>query len=220
MLTSALEPRSCFKRRCVPVWLGLCPQSSQISLLLISTLQKSCLAYLQQNEATNCRNQPLIVRARLLRCVRKHGLRVPVHSVCGLIASFHLPIKYSHSVLEQRSGSFLFPLLLFFTQRVFQFSPPIILPLSSVPLLCLQLWSPTSRVARRRECRVLHRSAAVARVLARSLRLPACCSTAPAAPGKALTLHFTALTVVLASGCLLDDDWALTPPPPHRPAFV
>lgn len=78
MLTSAWErrsPHSCFWRRCVPAWPGPCPQSSQISLWLISTLQKSSVAFLQRNEATDCGNQSLIVcvcacaRANMAACV-------------------------------------------------------------------------------------------------------------------------------------------------------
>lgn len=121
----------------MPAWPGPCPQSSQISLWLISTLQKSSLAFLQRNEATDCGNQSLIVCA----CARKHGrLRVPVRAgclraVCGPMASSPPPANCSRAILEQRSGSFLFPLgFLFFHERLsFSWKPGARPPLIMLP---------------------------------------------------------------------------------------
>ena len=76
----------CFWQSCLLVWSGLCPQLSQISLSLISTLQKSSLAYFQWNETTNGGNQSLILCVTVQGClhalVYAHHMSVAVLKMC------------------------------------------------------------------------------------------------------------------------------------------
>lgn len=139
MLTSAWErrsPHSCFWRRCVPAWPGPCPQSSQISLWLISTLQKSSVAFLQRNEATDCGNQSLIVcacacaRANMAACVCQCE-----RAACELCVVPSLPpLRQQIAVVpywNKGAAPFSFPSFFFFFSRTFVFQlgarPPLIM---------------------------------------------------------------------------------------------
>lgn len=109
MLTSASE---CilwlsFWPSCLPVWSGLCPQSSQISLSLISTLQRSSLAFFQWNDTTNCGNQSLIVCVFcvcMFACAHVCELHASacLKDVCGLISSF--PFQWINVMVHRNKG--------------------------------------------------------------------------------------------------------------------